>query len=122
MKKTTIWALVIIAIIGGALGVWWKIKAAPTGPNLDAFAQCLSDKKVIMYGAYWCSHCQNQKKLFGSSFAYVPYVECTQDVKKCEEQKVTGYPTWVFADGGRFEGEISLEDLASKTGCTLPGK
>ncbi|OGY08784.1 MAG: hypothetical protein A2782_02240 [Candidatus Blackburnbacteria bacterium RIFCSPHIGHO2_01_FULL_43_15b] len=122
MKKTIIWTLVILAMVGGAVGVWWKVKAAQNGPNLDVFAQCLKDKGATMYGAYWCSHCQNQKKLFGSSFAHVSYVECTQDVKKCEEQKIKGYPTWIFADGSRNEGEISLEDLASKTGCTLPVK
>lgn len=118
MKKNIVWTLAVIATVAASVGVWWKIK--PAGPNYDAFAQCIASKNVTMYGAYWCSHCQNQKRLFGVSFKYVPYVECTQDVKKCEEQKVNGYPTWIFADGGRFEGEISLENLASKISCALP--
>ena len=52
--------------------------------KLDDFAKCLTQKSVVMYGAYWCPHCQAQKKLFGSSFKYVNYVECTKDIKKCE--------------------------------------
>ena len=30
----------------------------------DSFAQCLTDDGVKMYGAWWCPHCQSQKKLF----------------------------------------------------------
>jgi hypothetical protein len=42
----------------------------------DAFARCLTDRGVKMYGAWWCPHCQEQKEKFGASFEYVPYVEC----------------------------------------------
>ncbi|MBI2590760.1 MAG: hypothetical protein HYW33_02650 [Candidatus Blackburnbacteria bacterium] len=121
LKFTIVCTFLVVFLIFAILFLKFKSSGA-NGQQLDQFAQCLKDKGVTMYGAYWCSHCQNQKKLFGSSFAYVSYVECTQDVKKCEEQKIKGYPTWIFADGSRNEGEISLEDLAGKTGCTLPVK
>lgn len=30
-----------------------------------------------MYGAFWCSHCFDQKQIFGSAaMANFPYVEC----------------------------------------------
>ena len=29
-----------------------------------------------MFGAYWCPHCQEQKKKFGDAFSAVDYVEC----------------------------------------------
>ncbi len=89
--------------------------------TLDGFAQCLSSKGIKMYGAYWCPHCQNQKAAFGDSFKYVNYVECTQEVAACESAGVVGYPTWVFPDGRRLEGEQKLEDLSSASGCALPG-
>jgi glutaredoxin len=73
-----------------------------------------------MYGAYWCPHCQAQKKLFGPSFQHLKYVECTVDVKLCQEQKIESYPTWIFADGTRISGELSLADLAQKTSCQPP--
>lgn len=64
--------------------------------SLDPFAQCLASKNITMYGAAWCSHCQDQKKLFGESFKYVPYVECPDNIDKCLALGVTGYPTWIF--------------------------
>ncbi len=55
----------------------------------------------------------------------VRYVECAVDggreqTAACRNAKVDGYPTWTFADGSRNSGEQSLEELAAKTGCTLP--
>lgn len=119
MKKIAIIiiSLVVLLIVGAALYGAFSPKA---DPGKDAFAKCLADKKVTMYGAYWCSHCQNQKKLFGQSFQYVPYVECTQETKKCEDQKITGYPTWIFEDGSRIEGEATFQQLSDKTSCPTP--
>ena len=42
----------------------------------DAFARCLTERGVKMYGAWWCPHCVEQKEMFGASFEYAPYVEC----------------------------------------------
>ncbi len=92
--------------------------SVPSG-KYDAFAQCLTSKGATMYGAYWCPHCQNEKKAFGDSFKYVSYVECTQEVAKCQAAGVEGFPTWTFADGKRLVGEQGLQTLASESGCTL---
>ena len=91
----------------------------------DSFATCLQDKGAVFYGAFWCSHCQAQKKMFGSSAKLLPYVECsTLDAKSqtqvCIDKGVSSYPTWEFADGSRLNGEIALSVLAEKTGCVLP--
>ena len=98
----------------------------PEGDNhLDAFAQCLKEKKAVFYGAFWCSHCENQKALFGKSVTFLPYVECSAPDRKsqlsvCVEKGVKNYPTWDFPDGSREVGEVSLKKLAEKTGCELP--
>jgi hypothetical protein len=89
----------------------------------DTFAKCLAQKNATMYGAYWCSHCQNQKKMFGSSFQYVNYVECDPNGENarpdlCSQNNIKGYPTWII-NGVTHEGELSLEDLSSFTGCLL---
>lgn len=91
----------------------------------DGFAQCLTDSGTVFYGAFWCPHCQNQKKMFGSSAKLLPYVECsTVDGKGknqiCVDKQIDGYPTWIFPDGSRLSGEISLEVLAEKSACVLP--
>jgi thiol-disulfide isomerase/thioredoxin len=113
-------ALVVVGVSGYLL---W---AQNTGPGkLDDFAKCLKDKGAIFYGAFWCPHCQNEKSSFGSSKQYLPYVECSTpdsngQLQVCKDAGVTVYPTWKFADGSKVEGEMSLKELADKTGCVLP--
>ncbi len=112
--------LAVVAVIWGM----WFLSQPKTTSNLTPFAQCLAGKKVTMYGAYWCQHCQNQKALFGDAFKEVPYVECTQETKLCESKGVQGFPTWFIPDGKggekKFEGEQTLETLAKESGCALP--
>ena len=92
----------------------------------DVFAQCIKDSGATFYGAFWCSHCQAQKKMFGSSAKLLPYVECSQasgqgQLQVCIDKNIEGYPTWEFADLSRLSGEVSLEVLSEKTACPLPG-
>ncbi len=132
MKQTLTW-IIIALIIGGGFFAYVLNNRVPntntTGDTnvvdtslskYDGFAQCLAQKKVTMYGAVWCSHCQNQKKEFGSSFKYVNYVECPENTKLCTEKGIEGFPTWITADGQKLVGEQLLEALASTTGCVLP--
>lgn len=91
----------------------------------DQFAICLKDKGAMFYGAFWCPHCQAQKKMFGSSAKLLPYTECSTlngsgQTQICIDKGIKGYPTWEFADGSRLNGEIPLIQLAEKTGCVLP--
>ena len=90
----------------------------------DAFARCLAKKKAFMYGSYLCPHCEDQKKLFGSSFRYVAYVECSvpgsrQVTFPCMAEQIRYTPTWIFQDGERRVGVQSLQALSQKTGCPL---
>jgi hypothetical protein len=93
--------------------------------RLDAFAKCLAGKQAKMYGAYWCPHCADQKEMFGSSFQYVPYVECGvpgshDEAQVCKDAGIKHFPTWQFADAERLEGTLTLQTLGAKTGCSLP--
>lgn len=126
MKQTLTWIIITLVIVGGFFAYVLNNRVPSddldTGPSkFDGFAQCLAEKKITMYGAVWCSHCQNQKKLFGSAFKYVPYVECPQETKICTEKGIKGFPTWLTEDGSvKLEGEQSLEKLAEISGCALP--
>jgi|SRR3989344_6673187 len=122
MKTTTIVGIIVGLIVIGSLGYYFSYISTP-GP-LDSFATCLKDKGVKFFGAWWCPHCAAQKALFGKSAKLLPYVECqtqsrTQN-KTCNDAGITGYPTWQFTDGTKQVGEMTLETLASKTGCMLP--
>ncbi len=111
---------VAIVLIIGALWYASAPKQAPVSVNaLDSFAKCLAQKGLVMYGAYWCPHCQNQKALFGDSFQYVNYVECTQEVQKCTAAGIEGFPTWITSDGQKLVGEQTLETLSQVSGCAL---
>ena len=69
-----------------------------------------------MYGAYWCTHCYDQKQRFGRrAFERIKYIECDRygkntQYKLCRQKRIPGYPTWEI-DGEQYPGEISLEDL-----------
>ena len=124
MQKGSLIIIAITVIVLGGLGFYINRQNSKPG-ELDGFAQCLKDKGAIFYGAFWCPHCQNQKKSFGRSAKLLPYVECsTPDGKGqltvCTEKGIKSYPTWVFADGSTLNGEVPLETLAEKTACELP--
>jgi hypothetical protein len=95
------------------------------GPSdYDAFAQCLAEKGVKMYGAYWCGHCNSQKEMFGDSWKYMDYVECSLpggagQTQECADAGIRGYPTWEFPGGKRLSGEISFPDISANSGCEL---
>jgi hypothetical protein len=123
--RVVVW-LTIVWIIPAFLWVP-AAPAASVGDKYDAFAQCLTKKQAAMYGAYWCPHCNDQKKDFGASFQYVHYVECAVQgqppnvqTPACKATQIKKYPTWVFVDGERIEATQTLEQLSQKTGCKLP--
>ncbi|HII71633.1 TPA: hypothetical protein HA265_02655 [Candidatus Woesearchaeota archaeon] len=96
-----------------------------SSPNLDDFAKCVNSTGMKMYGTFWCPHCQNVKKSFGTSFEFIDYTECDEggpkgNPLKCQYADVKGYPTFIFGDGMRIEGEMSIGLIADKTGCELP--
>lgn len=125
-KNIKIFVLIIGLLILGTIGaVLLQSNSVPAGPGqYDAFATCLKDKGATFYGAFWCSHCQAQKKLFGVSQKLLPYVECSLpsgqgQTQACIDKKIEGYPTWEFNDGSRLSGEIPLQQLSDKTSCLL---
>lgn len=126
---------IIIGVVGllvlGAVGVFLVAPPATMSESsvpagmYTTFAQCLKDSGTTFYGAYWCPHCNAQKKLFGDAVPLLPYVECsTADGKGqlavCKDAGVTSYPTWEFPDKSRQSGEVPLATLAAKSGCVLP--
>lgn len=133
--KTRIFFIVIGAIV--LIGIGAAIFSSKKSGNIGeggletlspkaAFAQCLTDKGATFYGAFWCPHCQAQKKLFGTqAVKKLNYVECsTPDGKAqnqvCKDAGIKSYPTWRFADDTTQTGELTFAQLAEKTGCTAP--
>ncbi len=82
-------------------------------------AECLADKGMEMYGTERCSHCKNQKSLFGSDFAKITYIDCDANKQVCMDNGITGYPTWKDTEDNHFPGAHSLEELAEISGCQV---
>ncbi|MCX6804053.1 MAG: Ig domain-containing protein [Candidatus Diapherotrites archaeon] len=119
--------VIIIFLLLFAVLLFFGCNQPPANPvSVSDFASCLASKGVVMYGAIGCAHCNSQKQLFGGSWSDVNYIECSvsnnpnlQNVL-CSSAGITGYPTWVFSDGQRIQGEVSFDQLSQKTNCLVP--
>eukprot|EP00667_Euglena_gracilis_P010269 EG_transcript_10452 len=122
------------ALIGSALHFYSGISQATPQPVLQegpyappAITATSSDRALAlaarlealgaqMYGAYWCSHCYDQKQTLGrEAFERLPYVECDSNGvnsqrQTCKARGVKGYPTWEVRDA-LLPGEKSLDEL-----------
>jgi len=114
MKSITAFIIALLIIIIISTGCSKEVDT-----KYDSFAKCLTEKGAVMYGTYWCTHCQAQKRDFGDSFKYVNYVECTEDKDRCIEEDIKGFPTWIV-DEQLYPGRQKMEKLAELTGCKLP--
>ncbi len=127
METKYLIAAVILAFIALIALMFFSVRDVD-GKNYDDFAQCIIDSGAKMYGAWWCGHCAEQKNDFGSSWDLFKeqdaYVECSTQTRtqtqQCQDEGITGYPTWRFSDGTEQSGRLSFEFLAQKTGCSLP--
>lgn len=78
--------------------------------------QELKQLNTRFFGAYWCSHCYEQKQRLGKeAMANVQYIECSREglnsqTDLCKERDVPGYPTWEI-NGNLYPGEMYLDEL-----------
>jgi len=84
------------------------------------FAKFLSDNNIVMYSAYWCPHCHDQKELFGKkAVEELIIVECAKDGKNnkynlCQEKGIEGFPSWEI-NNEIYSGTMNLDELADMT-------
>ena len=122
-KKTLI--IITASSILIILASVFLVKSSNTPSKYDGFTSCLDEKGAKFYGAFWCPHCRSQKDIFGKSVKNLPYIECStpdgnSQLAICTEAGIESYPTWIFSDGSKENGELTLEKLAEKTTCQLP--
>ena len=120
-RKKVLMFVIIVIILAVALFIAQKSASDKVGSKYDAFAICLKDKGANFYGAFWCSHCQEQKELFGEAKKLLPYVECAStdpsgQTQICEDQKIESYPTWTFRSGIKIEEQSMPIVCAKKPG------
>ena len=84
------------------------------------FAKFLSANKIVMYSAYWCPHCHDQKQLFGKEATeFLTVVECAKDGKNnqyslCQTKEIEGFPSWEI-NNNIYSGTRNLNELAEMT-------
>jgi hypothetical protein len=98
--------------------------AAAPSPQAETLAKCLTAGQAKFYGAYWCPHCAEQKKILGTAMQFIDYVECDPKGDKanpaaCQQAGVQGYPTWQMPQKKSLEGTQTLQQLADWSGCKL---
>jgi len=118
-------AALVILLLHGSYTAPQAEPAGPEDPTIQALAEHLTEEGVLFYGASWCPHCQEQKRLFGASAARLPYIECspaganTPQAPSCSRAGIQSYPTWVI-NGMTIAGEVlTLAQLADAT--AFPG-
>lgn len=124
MKKIVLFAFLFC----GSVFLAWCGSKIPTytTEQVDAFAVCLTQKGVKMYGTDWCPHCLNTKKLFGESFSKINFINCdpknTQlpaDINiQCRTAGIEWYPTRIY-NWEKYPWELSLQDLSEISWCSL---
>ncbi len=126
--RTWVWsglaAVVALVTLTGSYTLSAPQAGAPD--YAEGLATHLTRTGAKFYGAYWCPHCADQKAMFGPAAGLLPYIECDPrspigQPQVCLDRQVRAYPTWEIA-GQRFEGVLSLEDLARLSGYPPPPK
>jgi len=90
-----------------------------SSPRALGLARALRRSGAQMFGAFWCSHCFEQKQAFGiAAQAELPYVECypdgfrrdTRPAPACLAAGIEGFPSWKIG-GKMYEGEKTFDEL-----------
>ena len=134
--------LLALAVLLGSL-IWASVvdpsrpDASPAGlrsapaitttssPAKLALAEHLTAEGAVLYTAYWCPHCTEQKEMFGQQATEkLEVVECAPDgvngqPKLCEKKGIQGFPTWEI-DGKLDSGVKPLDELAKLSGYQGP--
>ncbi|MBI5803096.1 hypothetical protein HY448_00190 [Candidatus Pacearchaeota archaeon] len=121
-QKWFVFAAIFVAFIFAMYFLYYDKNSIPG--QYDDFAKCLTQNGVKMYGAYWCPHCNEQKEMFGNSWDYIEYVECSLpnaagQTTICNQAGISGYPTWELGNSTRLQGTQTFEMLSKLTGCSI---
>ena len=120
-----IWASVVDpnrpeAVASGS-GVRTALSPPRARPASIALAEHLTSSGAVMYSAYWCPHCHEQKELFGKQASdQLKVVECAPDGENnqadlCRSKGLEGFPSWEI-NGSIDSGVKGLDTLAELSG------
>lgn len=118
LLKTCAAAVLIVTFLQLHYSGVFNPLSGPEDDRLQALAIHLSDTGAKFYGASWCPHCQEQKRVFTASAKRLPYIECSPTGRQgarateCVIEKIVNYPTWIISRRRYERGVIEAEVLA----------
>ncbi len=119
--------VVIIAVVFGSVLLQSEelsvvdLEPKPDDSRRVLLAKHLTAQGAKMYGAYWCTHCEMQKNMFGGAFKYINNVDCDpraprdSDPALCIQKNIKKYPTWEI-NGNIYLGAKSISELEYLSG------
>jgi len=138
-RGQVVFRTVIVALLVAMVGLGWAasvdrpaavqgagvppVVETASSPEAIGLADHLTRIGAVMYTAYWCPHCHEQKELFGKEAATkLTLVECAADGQNsqkalCDTKKIEGFPSWEI-NGKLDSGVKSLAQLAQLSGYT----
>jgi uncharacterized membrane protein len=132
LKPGAIIAAIVLAAVAGWITYAIQSRNVPDG-TYSEFAQCLTDKNMIMYGSITCSFCAKQRALFGDAFKFATEIECdprhsndAEELNRCASKQISHTPTWILEDEEgndvfRFDAGVqTLKKLSEVSECPLP--
>jgi len=116
MSKNT-WLTIVIIVVVVAFGVYLSSRGGnpPDGTLTKEVAQCIGENSVL-YVQLGCTHCEEQKEMFGENYKYIETIDCFYNKTLCADEQISGTPTWV-RNGEQYVGVQSIEKLREITGC-----
>lgn len=130
-SKTIVILVVLLAFAGVGYFLASKLGGAEAAAGeYNTFAQCLTEKGMVMYGSATCHFCAQQRAMFKSSFDHITEIECDPrnpdpEAERCIAKNIEQTPTWILedADGNTItdlgSGVQSFETLSEAAGCPL---
>ena len=139
-RETMFYRGLVISIIVLLSGLIWSNQVDPAKANINIdssknispivknkssvenikFAKFLTEKGIVMYSAYWCPHCHDQKELFGKeAVKELNIIECARDGENnqfelCQEKEIEGFPSWEI-NNQIYSGTRELNQLGELT-------
>jgi len=134
-KTTLLGLFVVVAVLIGSFSLQHQqleeaklpsYEITPADSYILSLAKYLGSRGTVMFGSYKCPHCKDQKKLFGSAFKYIKYVEChpkgpNANPSLCFARGIQNFPTWEI-NGKYYQGVMSLEKLSDISGFEKAGQ
>ncbi len=135
VKTTLLGLCVVLVVLVGAFSFQYEQLSQAKLPSYEitpadsytvSLAKYMGSRGATMYGSFKCPHCNDQKKMFGSAFKYINYVEChpqgpEANPSLCFARGVQNFPTWEI-NGQYYQGAMSLERLSDLSGFEKTGQ